>query len=114
MADPRHGTAPIVIEETPGKRAYCQCGLSEKLPYCDGAHNRHNTGLAPERQQTVVRRHAQEPELSGVGGAGGGAPPGGPPDDRPGARAAIAAADRWGRLPARACAGFGVGASNPL
>ncbi|MBK8269315.1 MAG: CDGSH iron-sulfur domain-containing protein [Planctomycetes bacterium] len=45
--DPVHGVKPIVIEETPGKKAYCQCGLSEKLPYCDGAHNRHATGLAP-------------------------------------------------------------------
>ena len=47
MADAKHGSAPIVVEETPGKRAYCQCGLSEKLPYCDGAHHRHDTGLSP-------------------------------------------------------------------
>lgn len=45
--DPKHGSAPIVVDETPGKKAYCQCGLSEKLPYCDGAHARHATGLAP-------------------------------------------------------------------
>jgi len=45
--EPKHGAAPIVIDETPGKKAYCQCGLSEKLPYCDGAHARHQTGLAP-------------------------------------------------------------------
>jgi CDGSH-type Zn-finger protein len=44
---PKHGTAPIVIEETPGKRAYCQCGLSAKLPYCDGSHSRQSTGLGP-------------------------------------------------------------------
>jgi len=47
MAEPRHGTQPIVIEETPGKKAYCACGLSENLPYCDGAHNREQTGLSP-------------------------------------------------------------------
>lgn len=47
MANPKHGTHPIVLEETPGKKAYCQCGLSAKLPYCDGAHARENTGLAP-------------------------------------------------------------------
>ena len=47
MAEPKHGTSPIVIEETAGKKAYCQCGLSEKLPYCDGAHSRMQTGLAP-------------------------------------------------------------------
>ncbi len=45
--DPKHGTAPIVIDETVGKKAYCQCGLSERLPYCDGAHSQHRTGLAP-------------------------------------------------------------------
>ncbi|MCH8852710.1 MAG: hypothetical protein IID41_08670 [Planctomycetes bacterium] len=32
---PVHGTSPMVIDETPGKKAYCQCGLSEKLPYRD-------------------------------------------------------------------------------
>jgi CDGSH-type Zn-finger protein len=47
MAEPKHGTKPIVIEETAGKKAYCQCGLSAKLPYCDGAHSRENTGCKP-------------------------------------------------------------------
>jgi CDGSH-type Zn-finger protein len=47
MTEPKHGTSPIVIEESPGKKAYCQCGHSEKLPYCDGAHNRLQTGLRP-------------------------------------------------------------------
>ncbi len=47
MADIKHGTRPIVIEETPGKKAYCQCGLSAKLPYCDGTHSREKTGIAP-------------------------------------------------------------------
>ncbi len=45
--EPKHGTAPIVIDETVGKKAYCQCGLSEMLPYCDGSHSHHRTGLAP-------------------------------------------------------------------
>ncbi|MFQ5501747.1 MAG: CDGSH iron-sulfur domain-containing protein [Phycisphaerae bacterium] len=45
--EPKHGTAPIVVEETTGKKAYCQCGLSEKMPYCDGAHSREGTDLAP-------------------------------------------------------------------
>ena len=47
MAEAKHGTKPIVIEETPGKKAYCQCGHSAKLPYCDGSHSREGTGLAP-------------------------------------------------------------------
>lgn len=47
MGEPIHGTRPIVIEETAGKKAYCQCGHSERLPYCDGSHNRKQTGLAP-------------------------------------------------------------------
>lgn len=47
MADPKHGTQPLVIDETPGKKAYCQCGLSANLPYCDGAHSREGTSLSP-------------------------------------------------------------------
>lgn len=47
MAEPKHGSAPLVVEETAGKKAYCQCGLSAKLPYCDGAHSREGTTLAP-------------------------------------------------------------------
>lgn len=45
--DAKHGTRPLVVEETPGKKAYCQCGHSETLPYCDGAHSRQGTGLKP-------------------------------------------------------------------
>lgn len=45
--DPKHGAKPIVIDETPGRKAYCQCGHSANLPYCDGAHSRQQTGLAP-------------------------------------------------------------------
>ncbi len=47
MAEPKHGTQPIVVEEAPGKKAYCTCGWSEKLPYCDGAHHRMQTGCTP-------------------------------------------------------------------
>lgn len=47
MAEPKHGTRPIVIEEAAGTKAYCQCGWSENLPYCDGSHNRMQTGLRP-------------------------------------------------------------------
>jgi CDGSH-type Zn-finger protein len=47
MAAPKHGCEPIGVDETPGKKAYCTCGWSEKLPYCDGAHNRLDTGCSP-------------------------------------------------------------------
>ena len=47
MTEPKNGTHPIVVEETPGTKAYCQCGLSTKLPYCDGTHGRENTGIQP-------------------------------------------------------------------
>ncbi len=47
MSQPRHGIAPIVVDETPGTKSYCQCGLSDNLPYCDGTHGRAGTGITP-------------------------------------------------------------------
>jgi len=47
MAEAKHGSRPMVVSESPGRKAYCQCGLSAKLPYCDGTHAREQTGLAP-------------------------------------------------------------------
>ena len=47
MTEPIHGARPIVVDETPGKKAYCQCGLSNELPYCDGAHSREGTEVKP-------------------------------------------------------------------
>ena len=29
---------PYIIDENPGKRAWCACGRSQKQPYCDGSH----------------------------------------------------------------------------
>ena len=36
---------PYVIDEQPGKKAWCACGLSNKQPYCDGSHK--GTGMTP-------------------------------------------------------------------
>ncbi len=47
MAEAKHGTSPIVLEETPGKKAYCWCGHSDKVPYCDGSHAREQVGVGP-------------------------------------------------------------------
>lgn len=47
MGAVKHGLRPIVVEETPGTKAYCQCGCSANLPYCDGSHSREGTGVRP-------------------------------------------------------------------
>jgi CDGSH-type Zn-finger protein len=47
MGEPVHGNSPMIVDETAGRKAYCQCGLSANLPYCDGAHSREGTALAP-------------------------------------------------------------------
>ncbi len=39
--------APFVVDEQPGRKAWCACGHSGKQPYCDGAHARNNTGMSP-------------------------------------------------------------------
>jgi len=36
---------PFVVEEKPGVRWWCACGLSASQPYCDGSHK--GTGMAP-------------------------------------------------------------------
>jgi len=41
------GTQPHVLEETAGKKAYCQCGLSAGLPYCDGSHKQCDEEIGP-------------------------------------------------------------------
>lgn len=43
----KYGTAPHVLVETAGKKAYCQCGLSAKLPYCDGSHKQCDDEIGP-------------------------------------------------------------------
>lgn len=36
---------PYKINETQGKKAYCACDKSSKLPYCDGSHK--GSGKSP-------------------------------------------------------------------
>ena len=47
MTEPQHWNKPIVVDETAGKKAYCQCRHSANLPYCDGAHGREGAGVGP-------------------------------------------------------------------
>ena len=49
--------APYVVDETPGKKAWCACGRSSNQPYCDGSHA--GTGISPvpfelEEEQRVA------------------------------------------------------------
>ena len=39
--------APYVVDQQPGRVAWCACGESENQPYCDGSHARKNTGKRP-------------------------------------------------------------------
>ena len=36
---------PYIVNETAGKKYYCQCGFSKNQPYCDGSHK--GTGITP-------------------------------------------------------------------
>ena len=39
--------SPFVCQEEARTVAWCACGRSASQPYCDGAHSREDTGLAP-------------------------------------------------------------------
>lgn len=48
---------PYVIKEQAGTKAYCACGKSNNIPYCDGSHD--GTGMTPyivkiEEEKTVA------------------------------------------------------------
>lgn len=38
---------PYIIKEQPGEKYWCACGKSATQPYCDGSHERLNTGKLP-------------------------------------------------------------------
>lgn len=39
--------SPTIVQETAGNKFYCTCGESANKPYCDGSHDRMNTGKSP-------------------------------------------------------------------
>jgi len=39
--------SPYIIDEKPGKKAWCACGESKNQPYCDGSHTKKGTGQTP-------------------------------------------------------------------
>lgn len=39
---------PNYVDETPGTKHYCTCGESANKPYCDGSHDKKNTGKCPK------------------------------------------------------------------
>ena len=45
---------PFVIDIEPGRYSWCQCGLSKKLPYCDGAHK--GSGISPIRVEFTEKK----------------------------------------------------------
>jgi CDGSH-type Zn-finger protein len=46
---------PYVIEESPGKRAWCACGRTKTQPFCDGSHV--GTGLSPVIVKIEEKKH---------------------------------------------------------
>jgi len=44
---------PNYVDETPGKKYYCTCGESANKPYCDGSHEKTNTGKLPKELETI-------------------------------------------------------------
>ncbi len=54
-----YNNEPTLVDETPGKKYYCACGESANKPYCDGSHERLNTGKSPvEHEIQEARRVA--------------------------------------------------------
>ncbi|MCH8158140.1 MAG: CDGSH iron-sulfur domain-containing protein [Nitrospinae bacterium] len=47
---------PNYVQETPGKKHYCTCGESANKPYCDGSHERLNTGKSPKEYEVTENK----------------------------------------------------------
>lgn len=46
--------SPIRVEEEPGVKFWCSCGLSAKQPYCDGSHK--GSGMAPVKVEIPEKK----------------------------------------------------------
>jgi CDGSH-type Zn-finger protein len=42
------------MEMQPGKYSWCSCGHSATQPFCDGAHERLDTGLMPVEMEVKI------------------------------------------------------------
>ncbi len=51
-----YNNQPTQIDETPGTKHYCACGESANKPYCDGSHERLNTGKSPVEHEIKEAR----------------------------------------------------------
>jgi CDGSH-type Zn-finger protein len=45
-----------MLDMQPGKYFWCSCGHSEKQPFCDGSHERLNTGMTPKEVDITYPR----------------------------------------------------------
>lgn len=55
MSEPKiAAVSPAVVELEPGKYYWCQCGLSEKQPLCDGSHS--GTEFGPLRVELSEKK----------------------------------------------------------
>jgi Iron-binding zinc finger CDGSH type. len=47
-------TKPAVLELEPGTYYWCACGLSDKQPFCSGAHK--GTGISPIKFDVITKQ----------------------------------------------------------
>ncbi|XP_014276928.1 CDGSH iron-sulfur domain-containing protein 2 homolog [Halyomorpha halys] len=48
------------IEDLGEKTSYCRCWKSEKFPYCDGAHGKHNRETGDNVGPVVIKRNSSK------------------------------------------------------
>jgi len=49
----------LKVEDMPKKAVFCRCWRSEKFPYCDGAHVKHNKETGDNVGPLIVEKPAQ-------------------------------------------------------